>query len=243
MSNQLLIEQYRVLDANGFPIPGALLYTYVPGTTTPRTVYTDSGLTTAASNPVVADASGTFVPLYTEQPVKINVTTSEGASVPGYPRDHAVLGIDPDDFSVQALEVTGALSAGSAQVGGSDVYTKGNAIGAVAYSSGNTGAIFENGGTIFIAGGFYTKFANGWFAIIASVTSSASATTAFTFPFGLAAESTDYSVSGTVVKSGAARILTHNTRAVSSFNFDIWTDAGARAAEDATLIIVGRWRT
>lgn len=243
MANQLLLEQYRVLDANGFPVPGALLYAYVPGTTTPRTIYTDSALSVAASSPVVADASGTFPPLYTVQPVKINVTDAEGNAVPGYPRDHAVLGLDPDDMSVETLDVTGTLTAGAAQVDGSDVYTKANAIGAVTYSGGNTGALLQTGGAAFSFGGFYEKRADGWFTIIAKATSSSSATQAYSFPSGIAAVNTDYAVSATVEKTGAARIVTHNTLGVSGFNFDVWTDAGARAAEDVTFIIVGRWRT
>ena len=49
---------------DGLPISGARLYTYLDGTSTPATVYLDSGLTTPAPNPVTADAGGIFVPLY-----------------------------------------------------------------------------------------------------------------------------------------------------------------------------------
>lgn len=242
MANQLLLEQYRVLDANGFPIPGALLYAYVPGTTTPRTIYTDSALSVAASSPVVADASGTFPPLYTVQPVKINVTDAEGNAVPGYPRDHAVLGLDPDDMSVETLDVTGTLTADAAQVDGSDVYTKANALGAVAYSGGNTGALFETGGLGAGLGGIYEKRADGWFTIIATALSSASATQAYSFPPGVVSATADYAISATVNVVGGARFVTHNTVGVSGFNFDVWTDGGVRAAQYVTFIIIGRWR-
>ena len=44
----------------GAPIPGALLNFYVSGSSTPATTYSDSGLTTTNTNPVVADSTGTF---------------------------------------------------------------------------------------------------------------------------------------------------------------------------------------
>lgn len=50
---------YRIFKADGTtPSPGAKLYTYLAGTTTPSVVYTNSGLTVAAANPVIMSASG-----------------------------------------------------------------------------------------------------------------------------------------------------------------------------------------
>jgi hypothetical protein len=51
-------------DSNGDPIPGAQLFVYEAGTTTKTAVYTDSALTTPATNPVVADSAGRFEVLY-----------------------------------------------------------------------------------------------------------------------------------------------------------------------------------
>lgn len=45
-------------------LPGSKLYFYQTGTTTPQSVYTDADLQVAHSNPVVADASGVFAPIY-----------------------------------------------------------------------------------------------------------------------------------------------------------------------------------
>lgn len=47
-------------DINGGPASGALAHTYVRSSTTPQPAYSDSGLTTPATNPIVADASGRF---------------------------------------------------------------------------------------------------------------------------------------------------------------------------------------
>jgi hypothetical protein len=53
-----------VIDATGEPLPGAFLYFYQSQTSTPQTVYADSGLTTALPNPVPSNAAGQFPPIY-----------------------------------------------------------------------------------------------------------------------------------------------------------------------------------
>lgn len=50
-----------VLDANGNPVSGAKINTYIAGTSTPVATYTDVGLTVANANPIVADSSGRYV--------------------------------------------------------------------------------------------------------------------------------------------------------------------------------------
>jgi hypothetical protein len=47
-------------DTSGNPRAGAKLYFYTTGTTTPLTTYSDDGLTTPNTNPVVADSAGLF---------------------------------------------------------------------------------------------------------------------------------------------------------------------------------------
>ena len=47
-------------DSNGDPIVGAKLYFYEQGTTTLKTIYSDSDFVTPTTNPQVADASGRF---------------------------------------------------------------------------------------------------------------------------------------------------------------------------------------
>jgi len=48
----------QFLDANGAPLVGGKLYTYVAGTTTPQASYTDYGGGTANANPVILDSRG-----------------------------------------------------------------------------------------------------------------------------------------------------------------------------------------
>lgn len=51
----------HVVDANGVPVSGGLVWTYIAGTTTPTPTYTDVGLTVANTNPIVAGSDGRFV--------------------------------------------------------------------------------------------------------------------------------------------------------------------------------------
>lgn len=48
----------QFFDANGVPLSGGLLYTYLAGTTTPATSYTSRAATANNTNPIVLDAAG-----------------------------------------------------------------------------------------------------------------------------------------------------------------------------------------
>jgi hypothetical protein len=58
------MPQTSAYGQNVKPSDGAKLYFYEAGTTTLKTVYTDAGETVASSNPVIADASGRFAPVF-----------------------------------------------------------------------------------------------------------------------------------------------------------------------------------
>lgn len=61
---QLLgVPLYQAVSAEG-AIPGAKLFVYEVGTTTKKNTYSDSGLTTLNTNPLVADSSGYFGSIY-----------------------------------------------------------------------------------------------------------------------------------------------------------------------------------
>ena len=57
-----ILEQ--VLDSSGNPIVGAKLFIYEAGTTTKLTTFSDSALTSANANPLIADSAGRFVTIY-----------------------------------------------------------------------------------------------------------------------------------------------------------------------------------
>jgi hypothetical protein len=48
----------QFFDANGIPLAGGLLYTYLAGTTTPATTYTSPSSASSNTNPIVLDAAG-----------------------------------------------------------------------------------------------------------------------------------------------------------------------------------------
>lgn len=50
--------------SDGAVVPGAKIYFYQTGTTTPQNIYSDIDLETAHANPVEADADGVFAPIY-----------------------------------------------------------------------------------------------------------------------------------------------------------------------------------
>lgn len=61
-------------DGTGLSVAGAELYSYETETTTPASLYLDAGLTTPAANPVVADSSGRFTPLYMDPETTYKIT-------------------------------------------------------------------------------------------------------------------------------------------------------------------------
>ena len=71
MASIVTNSRVTVLDDNGDPVSGAKIYFYDAGTTTPKTVYTDSALTTPHTIPIVCNAAGVS-PLIFIDPVEGN---------------------------------------------------------------------------------------------------------------------------------------------------------------------------
>lgn len=68
----------QVLDSSGNTLAGAKLYFYIAGTSNPKNVYADVGLNVPLTNPVVANGSGRFVPIYMDdEPYKVALYTAE----------------------------------------------------------------------------------------------------------------------------------------------------------------------
>lgn len=67
------------LSSGGALLPGAKLYFFQTGTSTPQNTYQDIALATPHANPVVADASGVFAPIYLDASLpdyRVRLTTS-----------------------------------------------------------------------------------------------------------------------------------------------------------------------
>ena len=79
--------RFRPVDVNGDIMPGAKLIFYETGTTTPANTYSDSALTTPNSNPVVADASGEFAPIYLDPSVTYRAILTDADDVQEWDTD------------------------------------------------------------------------------------------------------------------------------------------------------------
>jgi hypothetical protein len=90
---------HRATDANGNNLPGALLYFYRSGTTTPATVYSSNSLNTALSNPVVADSGGMFPNIFLDDAVLYRAVLKTAGGV-------TIKDIDPVNGTVDELFVT-----------------------------------------------------------------------------------------------------------------------------------------
>jgi hypothetical protein len=58
MATAVIASFIQVCDANGDPVSGAKLYIYDAGTTTPRGIFSDTGLSVAVSNPAICNSAG-----------------------------------------------------------------------------------------------------------------------------------------------------------------------------------------
>lgn len=77
--SRFILPIQSAYDSNGKPLNGAKLYFYEVGTSTPKDTYSDEALTTANTNPVIADASGGFGDIYLSG--KYDVTLKNSADV------------------------------------------------------------------------------------------------------------------------------------------------------------------
>jgi hypothetical protein len=80
----LTIPKPLALSASGLALPGAKLYAYQTGTSTPQDTYQDLQLNTAHANPVVADSAGFFSPIYLDPSLphyRLKLTTSADVQV------------------------------------------------------------------------------------------------------------------------------------------------------------------
>jgi hypothetical protein len=79
---RLYADQFpQAIDPNGNPISGAKLYFYQTGTSSPKNTYSDAGLTSPNTNPVVADSAGRFGPIYLDQDSDYKVILKDASDV------------------------------------------------------------------------------------------------------------------------------------------------------------------
>jgi hypothetical protein len=81
MANQIIANPSRVLDLNGYTVPGAKMTVYQAGTSTLLGVFSDKDGTVGASNPVIADANGVFPQRYVNQAAKVVIATADDVTL------------------------------------------------------------------------------------------------------------------------------------------------------------------
>ena len=110
----LLVPRFRAFDLAGAPLTGGKVYVYEAGTTTAKTSYTTSALSSANTNPVILDANGQ-ADIWVAGPYKVVVTDSAGVqqytqdNLYGFGGSYASLPIQDDDKLIAWGDVDGAL--------------------------------------------------------------------------------------------------------------------------------------
>jgi len=100
MAQLFSLSGQTLVDGNGAPYAAAKAAFYLTGTTTPQNTYSDAGLSSANTNPVVADANGRFPDIYLSAArYKVVLTTSA---------DVAIDTLDPVDATSQLISAASA---------------------------------------------------------------------------------------------------------------------------------------
>lgn len=85
MTERFYAPFQRYLTTDLKTLPASLLYFYENGTTTPKTTYQDPFKNTAHANPVVADSSGNFAPIFLDGTYTVLLKNSAGVTQSGWP--------------------------------------------------------------------------------------------------------------------------------------------------------------
>lgn len=78
----------QIVDGDGAPYAGALLYAYVAGSDTPQDTYSDATLATPNENPVEADTDGRFGAIYLDPTKSYKFVLKTSASVEVFTQDN-----------------------------------------------------------------------------------------------------------------------------------------------------------
>ena len=150
------------IDSNGDVISGAKLFIYEAGTTTKLTTYSDSALTIANANPLIADSAGRFVTIYgNPDDYKFVLTTAEDTDPPASPIKTT------DNYNISsAAAFSGGINAGgysehlvNAQTGTSYTIVTGDRAKLVTHSNPNATAVTlpQANSSTFPAGWYYEE--------------------------------------------------------------------------------------
>ena len=117
MSATFVLPRQTLLDSNGVITPTGSVRFYNAGTSTPRTVYSDSGLTTPIAQPVQADAAGRLPKIYLAVGAyKVTYFSDAAGTIAVYTEDNLDTGIPAGSGALPvASGGTGATTAAGAR--------------------------------------------------------------------------------------------------------------------------------
>lgn len=161
MTNRINFNQNIALDSNGDPMSGAKAYFYDTGTTDAQTVYSDTGLSVAVSQPLVAASDGSFATTYSADTTDLKVVIKSAADVTLHTIDPAVVQSTGGGASTITFAATSSISSTDVQAAIVEVDAKVlqlikdvNIVYATAGSS-NAYTVAVSGVTAYTAGNVY----------------------------------------------------------------------------------------
>lgn len=81
-ASRFILPYWTVVDGAGVPLPGAQLYFFVSGTSTPLPTFQDQNLTVPNTNPVIAAANGLFGNIFMQQMAyKVRLEDADGDEI------------------------------------------------------------------------------------------------------------------------------------------------------------------
>ena len=80
MAALLPLPEVQLIDANGKPMVGASIYTYIPSSSTPKATWSEPTGTALNTNPVITDASGRAI-LYGDGDYRVLVRDAVGNEI------------------------------------------------------------------------------------------------------------------------------------------------------------------
>ena len=118
MANLFQPSLNRALDDNGNTVPGAKMYFFLTGTTTPATWFTNQAGTVAGTNPLTADAGGKFAtPAYLDPDTTYRVRLTDADGVNVWPDVDPVRGYDEGMVQTAAEGAAASATTATTQAG------------------------------------------------------------------------------------------------------------------------------
>lgn len=155
---------------SGTPVSGVKVYVYVPTTTTPRTAYSDTGLSVPIANPFIGNSAG-YVAFYLSSDLGYRIVAkSADDSITYYDQEEPAASAELFDATTAAIAALNFASGDILEATGTDTFrTRKFQVATYAAARLLTGltagdAVFVNGRTATRDGG------EGWFTVAASGT-------------------------------------------------------------------------